>query len=144
MINELYNIIELILPSYVGEYFPYEIIVPYIFLQFLTFYPKKWFKEFQGSSEVAYNILGAYIFILTVLEYALVLLFIFSIDIFSLQIWATGASLLIVVFILSLVPMAIEVLVFTKQNMAKVAILSLIGLIINPILIFYVGYLLIF
>ena len=48
------------------------------------------------------------------------------------------------VFILSLVLIAIEVLVFTKQNLAKVAILSLIGLIINPILIFYVGYLLIF
>ena len=96
----IFNSISYLLPDYVETYFPYNLIIGFTIFNFILFYQQKWTAEFEGSSEFLHGLLGLFTVVSMILEYAFILIFIISINVFSLQVWAAGVSIIIVAWIL--------------------------------------------
>ena len=64
-----------------------------------------------------------------ILEYAFILIFIISIDVFSLQVWVTGLAVIAVAWVLSVFLIIIEAVLPLP---GKVAIISIFGFVLNP------------
>ncbi len=125
----IFNSISYLLPDYVETYFPYNLIIGFTIFNFILFYQQKWTAEFEGSSEFFHGLLGLFTVVSMILEYAFILIFIISINVFSLQVWAAGVAIIIVAWILSIFLIIIEAIIPIPGKVATIAIL---GFIINP------------
>jgi len=125
----IYDLISYALPSYVEKYFPYYFILGFTLFNFILFYQQKWTSEFEGSSDAFHALLGLFTMTSMILEYAFILIFIISIDVFSLQVWATGLAVIAVAWVLSVFLIIIEGVLPLP---GKVAIISIFGFVLNP------------
>ena len=130
----IYDLINYALPNYLEQYFPYNFILAYTVFNFILFYQQKWTAEFEGSSEFFHGLLGLFTMASMILEYAFIVVFIISIDVFSLQVWATGVAVIVVAWVLSIFLIIIEAVLPLP---GKVAIISILGFVINPLIYWY-------
>ena len=111
----------------------FEIVLYFVLIQFLYFYPAKYNldKRTNSSASSLIALAGQVIsFISLIYYYGFVILVIFYVNFLSSLIF------LVFTFVASMTLTSLEAIILTNKNMEKLLILTVTAIILNPILIF--------